>query len=276
MLRYAYNTNGLQNHRLEDAVGLLAEAGYDGVALTLDVQHLDPALPSLAKRAFLLRQRLDDAGLGCVIETGARYVLDPRRKHEPTLVSPTQGERDRRIDFLVDAIEVAHVLEAECVSCFAGIPHELGLGAAREALLEGLGRLNAHAAAKGVRVALEPEPGMAIADLDDVLAHLPEDQWLALDVGHCLVTQERDPAGAVREFAHRAATVTVEDMKRGEHVHLPFGEGDLDLPAVLRALTDVDWRGLVCVELSRESHRAHELVPASIAALRAAEAAVTA
>ena len=273
MLRYAYNSNGLQNHRLEDAVALVAEAGYDGIALTLDIQHLDPAKPSLAKRAYVLRGHLEDAGLGCVVETGARFLLDPRHKHEPTLVSPTHQERERRLDFLKQAIEVAHVLEAECVSCFSGIPHVLELEAARGVLLEGLERLNAYAAGKGVRLALEPEPGMAIADLDDALAVLPQEQWLALDLGHCLVTGERDPAAAVREFAPRAATITVEDMRRGEHLHLPFGEGDLDLPGVLAAITEVGFGGLVCVELSRESHRAHELVPASIAALRAAEEA---
>jgi sugar phosphate isomerase/epimerase len=42
MLRFAYNTNGAANHRLADAVAIIAEAGYDGVALTLDFQHLDP------------------------------------------------------------------------------------------------------------------------------------------------------------------------------------------------------------------------------------------
>ena len=273
MLRYAYNTNGLQNHRLEHAVELVADAGYDGLAITLDIHHLDPAAPFLAKRAFVLRQRMDALGLGCVIETGARYLLDPRAKHEPTLVSATAAERERRLDFLKQAVDVAHVLEAECVSCFAGVPHVLAPDAARAALLEALERLNGYAAAKGVRVALEPEPGMAVADLDDALAVLPEEQWLALDVGHCLVTGEREAADAVREFAHRAATITVEDMRRGEHVHLPFGEGDIDLPSVLAAITDVGFRGLVCVELSRESHRAHELVPASIAALRAAERA---
>jgi sugar phosphate isomerase/epimerase len=47
---------------------------------------------------------------------------------------------------------------------------------------------------------------------------------LALDVGHCLVTGERDPAAAVREFADRIGTVSIEDMRRGEHVHLAFGE----------------------------------------------------
>lgn len=276
MLRYAYNTNGLQNHRLEHAVELVADAGYDGLALTLDIHHLDPQAPELTRRAEALKRRLDARGLGCVIETGARYLLDPRRKHEPTLVSPTREERDRRLSFLRTAVDVAHVLEAECVSCFAGVPHELPLDHARGALLDGLARLGDYGAEKGVRVALEPEPGMAVADLDDALEVLPEEQWLALDVGHCLVTGERDPAAAVREFAGRAATITVEDMKAGEHVHLPFGEGDIDLPSVLAAIAEIGFTGLVCVELSRESHRAHDLVPASIAALRQAERQVTA
>ena len=41
-LRYAYNTNGLAHHRLDDALSFLADTGYGGVALTLDVHHLDP------------------------------------------------------------------------------------------------------------------------------------------------------------------------------------------------------------------------------------------
>ncbi len=83
-----------------------------------------------------------------------------------------------------------------------------------------------------------------------------------------LTPGERDPADAVREFAADLATITVEDMRRGEHLHLPFGEGDMDVAAVLGAIEDIGWTGLVCVELSRDSHRAHEMVPAALAALR--------
>ena len=84
------------------------------------------------------------------------------------------------------------------------------------------------------------------------------------------MTGERDPAVAVREFAGELGTVTIEDMKRGAHIHLPFGEGDMDVPSVLAALEEIGFRKLVCVELSRESHRADTMIPGAIAALRQA------
>ena len=68
-----------------------------------------------------------------------------------------------------------------------------------------------------------------------------------------------------------AGTVAIEDMRRGDHTHLPFGQGDMDVPAVLVALTAIGFDKLVCVELSRESPRAHAAIPEAIAYLKAAE-----
>jgi len=62
----------------------------------------------------------------------------------------------------------------------------------------------------------------------------------------------------------------IEDMKRGVHEHLMFGEGELDLEEALSVLSEVDFDGMVAVELSRHSHAAHETVPAAMSALRAA------
>ena len=270
-LRYAYNTNGTANHRLDDAIGLIADAGYAGVALTLDHHHLDPMAQGWEARAGALGRRLRTLGLGCVIETGARYLLDPRHKHEPTLLSPTAESRAGRVAFLNRATDIGAMLGAEAMSFWAGVPQP-GVGRADAAawLEEGVATVVRHARAQGVVAALEPEPGMLIETLDDWAAlqsRLPGLR-LALDLGHCLVTQEREPPAAVAEFGPHIGTVAIEDMRRGDHTHLPFGEGDMDIPACLDALDAIGFQGLVCVELSRESHRAHSMVPDAIAWLR--------
>ena len=273
-LRYAYNTNGAASHRLDDALGLIADNGYDGVALTLDHHHLDPFADGWEAETARVAERLRALGLGCVIETGARYLLDPRQKHEPTLVTADAEGRARRVAFLCRALDIGKVLSGETVSFWAGVPRA---GIDREAALgwlhEGLEQVLNHAERVGVDASFEPEPGMLIetvAEYADLTERHPRLK-LALDTGHCLVTEDIEPADAVTRYAGRLGTVAIEDMKRGDHTHLPFGQGDMDVPRVLAALNEIEFGRLVCVELSRESPRAHEAIPESIAYLKQAE-----
>ncbi len=270
-LRFAYNTNGAANHRLDDALALIADAGYDGVALTLDIHHLDPFAEDFAEERRQLAGRLRRLGLGCVVETGARFLLDPRAKHEPTLLTADPDGRARRVEFLFRALEVAAETGADAMSFWAGVPKPgVNLDDARDWLRHGAEQVARRAEALGTVAALEPEPGMLVETVDDWAGLAISGLRLALDTGHCIVTGERNPAAAVAEFAPHLGTVTIEDMKRGVHVHLPFGEGDMDVPGVLRALQAVGFPKLVCVEMSRESHRADTIIPASLAYLKAA------
>jgi sugar phosphate isomerase/epimerase len=283
-LRYAYNTNGMTSHRLDDALTFLADTGYDGVALTLDVAHHDPFAPDLARRTAALADRLRGLGLASVVETGARFLLDPRRKHHPTLVSADAADRARRVDFLRLCVDVAADLGSEAVSFWAGVPAE---GSDRDEawkhLVGGVAEVAAHARDRGVTVAVEPEPGMLVDDCDDWMqlaldvdrasGATGEDRCitLALDTGHCIVSGRWTPEDAVREFAPLLGAVAVEDMPRGRHEHRAPGEGDMDLAAVLGALREVGYAGLVSFELSRDAHRADQLVPRTIATMRALE-----
>lgn len=278
MLRYAYNTNGTAHHRLDDALAFLADSGYDGVALTLDVHHLDPFADDFAAATRTLARRLRALRLGLVVETGARYLLDPRAKHEPTLVSASAEGRARRLDFLRRCLDACAECGGETVSFWAGVPRpDVDHGQAWTWLADGVEQVVALAVERGVAPSLEPEPGMLIETADDwrrlrgMLGTAGAPLRLALDTGHCLVTGDRDPADAVRECAADLGTVAVEDMRRGVHEHLPFGEGDMDTAAVLRALSEVGFDRLVTVELSRDSHRAHEMVPRALEYLKAAE-----
>ena len=268
-LRFAFNTNGAANHRLDDALNLIADAGYDGVALTLDIHHLDPFADSFRAELRRVAARLRTLGLGCVVETGARFLLDPRQKHEPTLVTADAEGRARRLEFLSRALEVAAETGGDCMSFWAGVPKP---GVDREAawgwLRAGAEAVQRRAEALGTVAALEPEPGMLLETAEAWRRLDVPGLRLALDTGHCLVTGEADPAEAVRRYAADLGTVAIEDMRRGVHVHLPFGEGDMDLPAILQALTEVGFSRLVTVELSRESHRADTMIPGALAWLR--------
>jgi L-ribulose-5-phosphate 3-epimerase len=276
-LRYAYNTNGLANHRLEDALRLLADIGYDGCALTLDHAHLDPFAPDLlgrVERVGALAQRLN---LALSLETGARYLLDARHKHEPTLVSSDAGARARRVDLLLRAIAIAADLGAEAVSLWSGV---LRNGAGPEQawswLVDGAAEVARAAEEAGVTLGFEPEPGMLVERLDDY-ARLREAVGspalrLTLDLGHVLLVEDAPPEQVVRRSAGDLAVVHAEDMRRPQHLHLAFGEGEMRYGPILDALAEGGYGGLVGVELSRDSHRAPEVAEAALAYLRAAEA----
>lgn len=276
-LRFAYNTNGAANHRLSDAIAFIGEAGYDGVALTIDHHHLDPFAPDLEKRSEELARQLRSRKLGLVLETGARYLLNARHKHEPTLVSPEQEGRALRIDFLARVMRIARICQAETVSFWAGVPRNgVNRNEAWDYLRAGIAALVLRAEEEGVEIAIEPEPGMlveTIADFERLHAEFPRLR-LALDTGHCLVTGDCEPEHAVQSLHTHIGTVSIEDMRRGVHEHLPFGEGDMNIPSVLLALHRIEFGRLVCVELSRESHRAHQMIPQALAFLKNAEASI--
>ena len=277
MLRYAYNTNGCAHHRLPDALDLIAEAGYAGVALTLDWHHLDPFAPDFERQVQRLDRALRERRLGLVVETGARFVMDPRRKHEPTLLAPEAEGRARRLDFLTRALDVCAGCGGETVSFWSGpLRPDVPPADAWARLEDGVAALAERAAERGTEVSFEPEPGHLtehLADYDRLRAAVPGVR-LALDAGHLLVTGEADPAAAVHAYAGLLGTVALEDMDRGVHLHKPFGTGDVDVPGMLQALRAAGFGRLVTVELSRESPRAHEAIPESIRFLQAAERAL--
>ena len=277
-LRYAYGTNGLADLRLDDALALLADLGYAGVGLTLDHMHLDPVGPGLAARTAKVGRALERYGLAVTVETGARYVLDARRKHHPTLLDPDAEARAARTGLLLKAVRVAADLGAHAVHCFSGkLPPDTGPQQAWARLTDGIGSVLHAADAAGVPLAIEPEPGHLLGDLAGfhrlrTALGSPELLGLTLDIGHCQCLEPLPPAACVRAAAPWLRHVQIEDMRRGVHEHLPFGAGEIDFPRVLAALREADYGGLVTVELPRDSHAGPERATESLHFLTTAEA----
>lgn len=273
-LLLAYNTNGFAHHDPIQALELLAELGYGGVGLTIDHGLLDPRETAESHRAALgaMRAALHGCGMRSVIETGARFLLDSRRKHEPTLVTADAAARRRRIEFYRYAIRVAAELRSDCVSIWSGAVHPSAANAPQknspddeavfERLTVGLAEICDYAASHGVRIGFEPEPGMFIDTqqrFEQLLARFDHPALrLTIDIGHLHCERETPIAHQLRRWADRLVNVHLEDMRAGVHEHLMFGDGEIDFPPVFAALAEIDYRGLVQVELSRHSHQAPE------------------
>jgi len=287
VFRLAYNTNGLSHHRLADALRLLHDLGYEGVAITPDVGQLDP-FHLKSGEVDSVRSLSEDLGLALAIETGARFLLDPRRKHRPTLLEDGAAERARRLDFLIRSIDLAHDLGAAIVSIWSGVAPD-GTRAElddetppgrRERLWErlctGITPLLRHARERRVRIAFEPEPGMFIErpggyhELRRRLESEGAELGLCLDVGHLLVTGDLPVGKVIQDAAPHLVHVHLDDIAGGVHEHRMFGQGSLDLDEVVGTLSGIDYAGLAAVELSRDAHRGAQAAEEAMSHLRAA------
>lgn len=258
-----YNTNGFAHHDLVEAMNLLVKMGCGGIGITIDQAALNPF------KAHGKEQLNDVKGflrthpnVRTVIETGARFLLDPYVKHEPTLVSASAVQRAKRIDFYKYAIDVAAELGSDCVSIWSGINREDAPDLLLDRLADGLDQVCNYATRAGVLIGFEPEPGMVI----DTLARFQRLlQWfdhpslrLTIDIGHLFCQGEVPIHDYLVRWQDRLINVHIEDMKAGVHEHLQFGEGEMNFPPILKTLQEINYTGCVQIELSRHSHNAVE------------------
>lgn len=263
-----YITNGLADVDAVQAVELLHAIGYRGVGFTLDYGLLDPFAAGFLKELDRTAERLRQLGMQSAIETGARFLLDPQVKHEPTLVSADPAGRARRIEFLCRAVDAAAALDSNCVSFWSGVVREgAGDRDAMDRLVDGLLSVLDYATAKNVTLAFEPEPGMFIDTMDrfaDLLEAIhqrggdPDQLRLTIDVGHLHCLGELPIADKLRQWSDRLVNLHIEDMRAGVHEHLMFGEGEIDFPPVIAALEEIHFSGIIGVELSRHAHLGHQ------------------
>ena len=93
---------------------------------------------------------------------------------------------------------------------------------------------------------------------------------LNMDIGHVQCMDEGPIPARIQEWKDLLFNVHIEDMKRGVHDHLAFGDGEIDFPPVMAALSEIGYEGGVHVELSRHGHSAPEAVKTSMAFLEKA------
>lgn len=270
-MRIAYNANGLRSLQLEEAIARAAEAGYDGLELSLHPAHLLPG--ESPQRLARIRRALAAHSLEAPsLATGGDLLLSPER-FEPSLISPEAEGRERRLGFLFSAMDLARALEVPVVSFASGIRRpSLPPAAAWDHLRRAVEALLARAG--DLVLALEPEPGFLVETNDQACALLAEldEPHLRLnqDIGHCNVCEE-DYLASIERALPWTRHIHVEDIKGRFHAHEVPGDGDLDFPALFEILERRAYPHFVSVELYNHAECWQDALPRSIAHLGWAE-----
>jgi sugar phosphate isomerase/epimerase len=258
-----YNTNGFAHHKIEDALQILAELGYRSIAFTLDYNTVEPFAANAILKARELGKMAQDLGLNLVIETGARFLLDPKRKHQPTLLSKQASDRKKRADFLLRCAELGNKMGSNILSFWSGKPDfEAAEDAYWQLLIEQCIEISKQVENSGMKIAFEPEPGMFI-DTMEKFQHLHQaishpKFGLTLDIGHLECMNEMPLLPHLEKWSSVLWNIHLEDMRQGVHDHLLPGEGSLDFGKVFEGLNKIKYEGGLHWELSRHSHDAVE------------------
>jgi len=254
-MRIGFRTAGFREWPVQQALEELARIGYDAVELCLEHPDMRPERLTEAEAAAL-SAAIRDLGLEIA---SVSYHGD-------------NDEPEQRLTNQQRSIALTAAMGSDLL--ILNTPRQVAGGEAGqwEALVSWVETgLLPEAEQHGVRLAFEPEPGLVLhgrREMLQLLSHLPHSLLgVNLDLGHAWLTDESVP-DTVRQLAPWLWHVHVEDFPRGEHRHLPPGEGDMPLLEIHAALQEVGYAGPYTIDLFNIADDPARHAAASLTAIR--------
>jgi protein FrlC len=240
---------------LEDTIDVLAEAGYDGIELGAAAPHAYPPYLDAARRGAI-RAHLDRRGL-------AVSAICPALGGGPGFnpASPDAPEREACLRYVTECVDLAADLDCPRVIWLGGWRRYGQDRASAWALaVENLQRSAEAAAARGVRLVVEPTPADSnllehAGDCRRMIDEAGVDAGVMIDTFHVL--HRSDELGdALREAGDRLEYVHVSDEGRdAPGTHRDFG-------AMVDELRSIDYDGWLSMEVG---FNRREVDPVSLA-----------
>lgn len=260
-MKFAFSSNAFLRFDLLDTIRIISAAGYEGIEIMADVPHAYPLNLSPADIGNI-RAALSDTGLEISNINAFMHHADGDTYH-PSWIEKEPALRAKRIDYTLRCIDLAEKLGAANISTEPGGPLE-GMGREEGLSLfrEGLGAIEARARDKGIRILIEPEPGLLIENSTQFLELFrdldPAVFGINFDIGHFYCVGE-DPSDLVLSLKDIIYHFHLEDIAETRmHHHLMLGKGAIDIPNVLRTIERIGFDGFVTVELYTYEHAAGE------------------
>ncbi len=224
----------------------LAKAGAQGIDLFL------PHIPYLTQPRFseanleLCRQAAEAAGavihsmIACAPPSGSGFTAYMGPDAE-------KGRADA-VEFVKYNMEIASILGAKHVCSAEGRAPEGTEEEMWERLVQTLKEAGPIAEAAGVTFELELHPGM-LASTPEKAPKLIEEVGskgvgICLDFCHANVITNGDPVGMIKALEGTYSSIHIADGIQVSGLHLPIGEGEVDIDACMKAVKESGYDGV--------------------------------
>ena len=258
----AYSTNGFTQRPLVESLQIIAGLGYQGVELLGDRPHWSPEGGAELKPS-ILRGLLEDLGLRISNINGNTAMFCwpewiPETLFEPSLSHSDPAVRQRRISSTIKLLDWAAALGAPRVSVTSGrCPGLKPPGIELGYFVESVRLLCEEAESRGLQLSIEYEPGLLVErwrEVAEVIERVDHPCLGAnLDLGHARCAGE-DPLEAIQGLSDRIWNIHIEDILGTKHYHLIPGEGDMPLSQCIEHLKQIEYQGMLTVELYTYAH----------------------
>ena len=237
-MKFAFSSNAFLHCTLLETIEVLADIGYQGIEIMADVPHAYP--PHLTGEDIRQIIKLLDRRHIEISNVNAFMHNADGDTYHPSWIEKDPAERARRVEYTLRCIDLAEKLGAPHISTEPGGPLD---GISREEgfsyFLDGLRAVEGSARAKGIKILIEPEPGLLVENSSEFLKIYgkldPEVFGLNFDIGHFFCVGE-DPAALVLQLKDCAPHFHLEDIASSrKHHHLMLGEGAIDISGHTRS-----------------------------------------
>ena len=249
---FGYSTNAFTRFTVFEALERIAGLGFRGVEIMCDKPHLYP--PEFGHAALMrLKETVDRLGLK-ITNLNSFTLFAVGDTYLPSWIEPDRARREIRIRHTIECLRVAKQIGCANISIPPGGPLDgTPRGEALSLFYEGLEEVIPIAEDLGVRVLVEPEPGLLLensAQFKSFISDVRSDAiGLNFDMGHFFCVGE-DPRRAYADLYQWVGHIHLEDIASNRvHRHLIAGLGCIPFREVLGAILGSGYGGDISLEL---------------------------
>jgi sugar phosphate isomerase/epimerase len=175
--------------------------------------------------------------------------------YHPSWIEPDPDARRARAEYTLACLNLAYQLKAPSISTEPGGPIPPGISRedAMHTFRQGLSLVLPEAQKLGIKLLIEPEPGLLVQNLyefEELADSIASPALgLNLDLGHfyCL---GQDLRLIIKHLKGRIDHIHLEDIGADRrHLHLIPGRGAIEFALIFEALEEINYSGWITIEL---------------------------